>query len=148
VGTVYGLSVFDGSNWQTYRMDNADLLDNRIGFIAVERDGPNFPPPVDKEKGSITGKLPLRSKRVQICIYYVEKFSGKTPCDGQPFYLSTVTDEEGFFNFENVPAGYYYFIGETNNGWAKLTDDAGFGERILVKPGEQYDIGELELIQG
>ncbi len=148
VGTTYGLSVFDGSQWQTYRMDNSDLVDNRIGFIVVERDGPVLPPTADKEAGSVTGKLPLRGKRVEICAEAVDDtFFGETPCAGQPFSLSTRSDEEGYFVFENVPAGFYYLFGETNNGWAKLIDEIGFGERILVKAGEQYDLGQLQITQ-
>lgn len=146
-GTSYGLSVFDGSQWQTYRMDNSDLLDNKVAFVVVERDGPTLAPPVDKEKGSLTGKLPLRYKRVELCIDYVAgKFSGETPCSGQLFFLSTRTDEQGFFSFENVPAGYYSIVAETNNGWAKYFEESG-SEWVLIRPGEQYDLGELELTQ-
>lgn len=153
VGTSYGLSVFDGENWQTYRMENADLADNNVKFIAVTKDGPVLPALANKEKASLTGKLedadkkPFAGKRVLICVETLgTKFSGDTPCDGQPFFLSTQTDDKGVFLFENIPAGYYVIVAETETGWAQLTDQFGIGsERTLIKAGEKHDIGTLTL---
>ncbi|MBK8783050.1 MAG: hypothetical protein IPO22_14870 [Anaerolineales bacterium] len=146
-GTWYGLSVFDGSQWQTYRMDNADLLDNRITFVAVERDGPTLPSPVEKQKGSLTGTLPIPGKRVELCSEAIDNPSGNTPCAGQAFSMSTQSNNQGVFIFENIPPGYYYLIAETGNGWAELFDQLGvFSEMVLIKPGELYDLGTLEFI--
>jgi hypothetical protein len=147
VGTEYGLSVFDGSGWQTYRMDNADLLDNQVTFVAVERDGPTLPPLVDKAKGSLTGTLPVIGKHVELCSEFVSSASGNTPCAGQPFSMSTQSNDQGVFVFENVPAGYYYLLAETDNGWVKLVDQSGsYSETVLITPGELYDLGVLEFV--
>jgi hypothetical protein len=125
-------------------------MDNRVTFVSVERDGPTLPPPVDKPKGSITGRFPMTSSLIVICTEPApETFSGDTPCSGQPFILSTQSYMDGSFVFENVPPGYYYLYAETgDNDWAGLLEDSGFDlERILVKPGEQYDLGPLEITQ-
>ena len=147
VATTYGLSVFDGSQWQKYKMDNFDLIDNGIAFVAVERDGPPLPPPVEKEKGSIIGIFPVPGARMEICVQPVaEPFSGETPCSGQPFTLSIRSEANGDFVFENVPPGYYYLFADTGDSWADLNN--GFGsEQILVEPGEPYDLGLLEITQ-
>lgn len=153
LGTSYGLVVFDGSNWQIFRMDNSDIGDNEIKFIAVVKDGPTLPAPADKEKGSMTGKLetasnqPLTGMRVEICVESLgSQFSGETPCSDQPFFLSTETDENGVFSFAEVPAGYYVLVAETGDGWAQLTTQFGIGsERTPVQAGEDYDIGTLTL---
>lgn len=149
IGTWYGLTVFDGSQWQTYRMDNSDLMDTRVTFVVVERDGPTLAPLVDKEKGSLTGTLPVAGMRVEICAEPVnETFFGETPCDGQTFYFSTRSNNEGAFLFENIPAGYYYMFAENNNGWAELVGELGFfSERVLIRPGEQSDLGPLIFTQ-
>lgn len=153
VGTSYGLSVFNGTQWQTYRMDNSDLVDNSVLFVVVAKDGPSLPAPVEKEKASLTGKLedannqPLAGMRVEICVEpLASQFSGDTPCSDQPFFLSSQTDDQGVFVFENVPAGYYIIVAETTTGWAQLTDKFGIGsERTLIQAGEKHDIGTLTL---
>jgi hypothetical protein len=147
VGTGYGLAVFDGSGWQTYRMDNADLLDNHVTFVAVERDGPTLPPLVDKAKGSLTGILPVMGKHVELCSEFINDPYGITPCAEQPFSMSTQSNDRGVFVFENVPAGYYYLLAETDNGWVKLVDQsASYSETVLITPGKLYDLGELEFV--
>lgn len=113
----------------------------------VERDGPTLPPPVDKEKGSLTGTLPLRNKRVELCLDYVaDDFSGETPCADQLFHMLTQTDQQGVFTFENIPAGYYSVVAETNTGWAKFYEKSG-SELVLIQAGEQRDLGELTITQ-
>ncbi len=153
LGTSYGLSVFDGQGWQTYRMDNSDLGDNNLKFVVVVKDGPPLPASAEKTQAGLTGKLedaahaPLAGMRVEICVETIGfSFDGETPCSDQPFFLSTQTDDTGVFTFSNVPAGYYIIVAETGTGWAQLTDQFGISsERTLLAPGDTYDIGTLTL---
>jgi hypothetical protein len=153
LGTTYGLTVFDGTNWQTYLMSNSGLGDNSIKFVVVTNDGPALPAVEEKENGSLTGTVeqadgtPLADARVEICVETIgTTFYGDTPCSNQPFFLTTTTDTEGAFLIENVPAGYYVIITETGTGWARLVDDFGISsERTLIQPGEEHDIGTLTL---
>ena len=153
-GTSYGLTVFDGSTWQTLLMSNSGLGDNDINFIVVTKDGPALPALEEKAKGSLTGTLetaggtPVVDARVEICVETLAStFTGETPCSDQPFFLSTKTDANGAFLIENVPAGYYVIVAETGDGsWAQLTDEFGISsEKTLIQAGEQVDIGQLTL---
>lgn len=154
LGTTYGLTVFDGTNWQTFQMSNSGLGDNDIQFVVVTKDGPALPAVEDKAKGSLTGKIekadgtPLADSAVEICVETLAStFSGDTPCSDQPFFLSTKTDASGAFLIENVPAGYYVIVCETEAGkWAQLTDQFGISsERTLIAAGEAHDIKTLTL---
>ena len=154
LGTTYGLTVFDGANWQTFLMSNSGLGDNDIEFVVVTKDGPALPATEEKAKGSLTGKVekadgtPLADARVEICVETLAStFSGDTPCSDQPFFLSTKTDANGAFLIENVPAGYYVIVAETGpDNWAQLTDQYGISsERTLIEAGEAHDIKTLTL---
>ncbi len=153
LGTTYGLTVFDGADWRTFLMNNSGLGDNDIEFIIVTNDGPALPALEEKEPGSLTGTIeqadgtPLVDATVEICVETLtDTFYGDTPCSDQPFFLSTKTDANGEFTFENVPAGYYVIVAETTTGWAQLTDQFGItSERTLIRAGEQYDIETLTL---
>jgi hypothetical protein len=152
LGTTYGLTVFDGVNWQTFLMSNSGLGDNDIEFIVVTKDGPALPALEEKAKGSLTGKIekadgtPLADATVEICVETIgSTFTGDTPCSDQPFFLSAKTDANGVFLIENVPAGYYVIVAETGDGsWAQLTDQYGISsERTLIGAGEAYDFETL-----
>jgi sugar lactone lactonase YvrE len=154
LGTSYGLSIFDGANWQTFLMSNSSLADNDIEFVIVTKDGPALPALEEKETGSLTGTIkkadgsPLAEARVEICVEAIgSTFYGDTPCSDQPFFLSTQTDTNGDFSFENIPTAYYVIVAETEDGsWAQLTDEFGItSERTLIQAGEQYDFGTLTL---
>ena len=156
LGTSYGLTVFDGSNWQTYLMSNSGLADNDVNFVLVTKDGPALPAVEEKAKGSLTGKIneadgtPLTDAIVEICVETLAStFSGDTPCSDQPFSLSTKTDANGVFLIENVPAGYYVIVAETGpDNWAQLTDQYGISsERTFIGAGEAHDIQTLTLEQ-
>ena len=119
----------------------------------MTNDGPALPALEEKEKGSLTGTIeqadgtPLADTRVEICVETIgSTFTGDTPCSDQPFFLSTKTDANGVFLFEDIPAGYYVIVAETDTGWARLTDQFGItSERTLIQAGEQYDIETLTL---
>lgn len=152
IGTTYGLTVFDGANWQTFLMSNSGLGDNDVEFVVVTKDGPALPAFEEKPPGSLTGVLenadgtPVADVTVEICVETLAStFSGDTPCSDQPFFLSTKTDSNGTFLIENVPAGYYVIVAETApDNWAQLTDQFGISsERTLIQAGEAYDIETL-----
>ena len=154
LGTTYGLTVFDGANWQTFLMSNSGLADNDVEFIVVTKDGPALPALEEKAQGSLTGKIdkadgtPLTDAIVEICVETLAStFSGDTPCSDQPFFLSTKTDANGVFLIENVPMGYYVIVTDTgDSSWAQLTDEFGISsEKTLIQAGEAYDIGTLTL---
>lgn len=154
LGTSYGLTMFDGVNWQTLLMSNSGLGDNDVNFVLVSNDGPVLPALEEKAKGSLIGKLekadgtPLVDATVEICVETLAStFSGDTPCSDQPFFLTAKTGADGTFLIENVPAGYYVIVAETGDGsWAQLTDEFGISsERTLIEAGEQVDIGTLTL---
>jgi hypothetical protein len=155
LGTSYGLTVFDGANWQTLLMSNSGLGDNDINFVLVTNDGPALLPALEeKAKGSLTGKLEkadgtsLADITVEICVETLSSsFSGETPCSDQPFFLSTKTGADGVFLIENIPAGYYIIVAETGDGsWAQLTDEYGItSEKTLIQAGEKVDIETLTL---
>jgi ligand-binding sensor domain-containing protein len=155
-GTSYGLTVFDGAQWQTFLMKNSGLGDNNIAFVVSTKDGPALPPLEEKANGSLTGKLektdgtPLADATVEICVETLAStFTGDTPCSDQPFFLSTKTDPQGVFLIENVPAGYYVIVADTGGGnWAQLTDQFGISsERTLIQAGEARDIRTLTVEQ-
>jgi len=154
LGTTYGLTVFDGAQWQTFLMGNSGLADNEVNFVIVNKDGPALPAIEEKAKGSVTGKIeradgtPLADARVEICVETLATtFTGDTPCSDQPFVLSTKTDADGVFLIQNVPAGYYVIVAETEpNKWAQLIDQFGItSERTLIQAGEDYDVKTLTL---
>jgi hypothetical protein len=153
LGTSYGLTVYDGANWQTFLMSNSGLGDNDVRFVILTKDGPTLPALEEKENGSLTGTLehadgtPLADAVVEICVETIAStFFGDTPCSDQPFFLSTRTDANGVFLIEDVPAGYYVIVAETATGWAQLVDNFGIAsERTLIQAGEQYDVQTLTL---
>jgi ligand-binding sensor domain-containing protein len=152
LGTTYGLTVFDGVNWQTFLMSNSDLGDNDVRFVVINKDGPTLPAVAEKAKGSIKGKLenadgtPLADARLEVCVETLAStFTGDTPCSDQPFVLSTKTDAKGAFNIADVPAGYYVIVAETApDKWAQLTDEFGItSERTFIQAGEEHDFKTL-----
>ena len=151
MGTEWGLVIMDGEEAFVYRMDNAELPDHDVQALAVVQGGPVLPEPITKPAGSLSGRIldanrqPLVGAPVEICVEKMgSKFTGETPCSEQPFMRSVVTDEDGYFEFLDLPTGYYVITVYTGERWAQLTADvAVISERQLVAAGEKTDIGEL-----
>lgn len=147
--TRWGLSIFDGTTWQNYRMDTANLIDHDLHTIAVVNGGPTLPEPLSKKPGAITGNIteddaPLANATVELCIETLGfSFSGETPCSDQQRFFTTTTNADGTFTFEEIPVGLYAIVVETSTGWAQLETDFGYSERIPINEGETTDVGQL-----
>jgi len=151
IGSEYGLVVFDGKEWATYRMDNSDLIDNNVRHLVVLGNGPALPAPAEKPTGSMSGKLvtqdgqPLTGLNIEVCVEDPGMFYQKTPCSGQALIKAAKTDEEGKFSITDLPAGLYVLTVNNGKNWTILTADIGIGsKRILVEPGKNTYVGELK----
>jgi hypothetical protein len=149
-GTEWGLAILDGNAWTIYHVSNSGLPYDDIGRVVVTGAGPNLPAPEEKAVGAITGRIlqadgtPLVNRAVEVCVEHLkQKFSGETPCTGQPFLAHAQTDADGRFLLENVPAGYYYLTIEQNDGWFKFTDQIGVTQTVQVVPGKTRNLGDL-----
>ena len=158
LGSEWGVYVVDGaeSDWQAYRMDNADLADNDVRALAVVEAGPSLPEPVDKDPGSMSGRILLENEKpangatVEICVEYLgSQFIGETPCAGQPFVRQAETDADGYFTIPDLPAGFYVITANTGDSWTQLTTDLGLAsDRMLVEAGQETLLGEIAVISG
>lgn len=153
LGTEWGLAIYDGMTWHSYRMDNADLTDNDISAVAVVGSGPLLPAPLEKEPGSMRGQIvcqdgqPLARAEVEICVEALGSwYYGETFCSDQPFIARAETNDAGDFEVLDLPAGYYIVTVNTGETWARLSGDLGFvSKRALVEAGRECDLGELIL---
>ncbi len=151
LATDWGLNVFDGASWHTYHMHTADLADNNLYSLVVINGGPPLPTTAEKTAGTLAGELvdhthrPIADAQVEICVHNLgSNFYGETPCSDQPFFLTTTSNGDGNFVFENVPNGRYVItIKAGKNAWAQLETEFGLSEVILVQPGAAVDLGEL-----
>jgi hypothetical protein len=143
----------DGEVWTNYHMHTADLAGDRIDHILVLDGGPNLPGLVEKESGSLSGRIlkdghPAASTSVEICVEGIGRmYFGDTPCEKQAFMRSTVTNAEGEFVFEDILPGRYNLAFKTADGdWTRLTDAFGVSARwFLVEPGENTVIEDIKI---
>ncbi len=162
IGTRWGLNVLDRATWHSYWMDNADMLDHDILAIAVGGEGPPLPPPVSKPAGALVGTLvwdtglPLADSLVEACVYRPSislmeteseflRQNKDTPCEDQPLAYTTTTDTEGRFAFDALPPGRYAVVVQGGEAWHYVTELRTTGSRVLVAPGEETDLGRLEI---
>lgn len=150
IATEWGLNVVDGSDWQTYHMHNAGLVDNYIRTIAVAGAGPELPLPAEKEPGALTGQLtrhdgtPLANAAIEVCVTRInEGISDSTPCAGQPYFRQTTTDAAGNFAVDDLPTGYYRLAAnDPQLGWIIVGEYTSTleNDRVLVEPGQKIDL--------
>ena len=133
-------------------MSNADLISNDIETAVILAGGPTLPASIEKAPGSLSGSMtldgtPHADKLVEICVQSLSSFfSGDTPCADQPLFFQTNTGADGSFTFEDVPVGNYVIVVETDDGWAQLTTEYGFGSEFTpVLSDENTDVGELTI---
>jgi len=148
VGTDWGLGVFDGQGWTAYHMYTADLADFEIGTIAVMVGGPDLPSPVEREKGTVTGKIiisgqPAQQIKMEICQFHMGymMFFTTSPCGGKHFQFEGTTDgttdENGAFRLENLPPGRYsLFYLPQEEHWRG-------GKPFLLMPGEELVLPDI-----
>lgn len=150
--TGWGLTIFDGEGWTTYHMHTSDIAANNISSFAIQAGGPSLPAPIEKELGSISGRIFLNGQTapdaiVQICVKSLGLyFTGGSPCDNQPFLKAGKTDEEGRFTL-TVPTGHYYLAFRTKDAekWSRLTSGiTGLTSmRIDVSPGKDNRLNDI-----
>jgi hypothetical protein len=151
LGTNWGLIVKDGEEWIAYHMHSADLTDNRILQIQVTGEGPTLPALIEKQPGSLSGRIlidgePVSGVSVEVCVEGLGQFySGSTPCEKQAYKSSTKTNEEGEFTFQDLLAGRYSLaFKEPGGDWTRLTTYLGFSSRrYLVESGENTIVEDI-----
>ena len=148
-GTSYGLSIL-GDGPRTYRMDNSDLVNNDVSAIAVRGAGPGLPADDPRPWSTLTARLvddgdvPLVGRTIEICIENVgSRFDGPTPCSGQVYTASAVTDDQGIALFEYVRAGSYVIAVEGDEGW--LMVGGSTNEEFIVPAGQLTEVGDIVL---
>lgn len=120
--------------------------------MAVAGSGPALPQPLSKAPGTITGRLvrhgePVADAVIEICVEKLGMmFRGDSPCASQQVSYRATTEADGNFILEDVPTGNYVFTFKEGNSWTRLSEGMfGFTtSRILVEPGQETSIGELE----
>lgn len=152
LATSWGISVWTGEEWVNYRMDTADLINHDLEMVAVVGAGPALPELMTKAPGSLTGKVlkdgaPVVDTVVEICVESLGMFYyGDSPCSDQQVYFSTTTDADGVFTFTDIPVGLYVITIQTEDSWAQLETEFGFGSELTpVYEGETTEVGELTL---
>jgi hypothetical protein len=150
--TAYGMAVFDGKNWITYRMDNSPLPDNLVTSLAVTSGGPALPAVVSKVAGRLSGRVlsegaPVNDKRIELCVEPLgTAYSGETPCENQAFHQLVKTDGLGDFTFRDVPPGRYQLAIEINkDNWTTYARETGEGNTAFVPPGVYASLGTINV---
>ena len=153
VTTDYGLYVYDGTQWITYQMQNADLYSNSVYALLIFGNGPSLPAPAPKAPGAIAGQLDnwdpttYSNKRVELCVGSFasggidvlgsSQYSGETPCASGPFHMLTSVGADGNFEFLNVPVGDYHIAIEiSGTSWTAMGD-------FKVYPGTKTELGKI-----
>jgi serine/threonine protein kinase len=159
LATDWGLNIVDGENWQAYHMHNADLVANNIRAIAVAGLGPTLPELIEKNPGTLTGRMvtregePVVNAAVEMCVTHIniDRFSGASPCAEHPYMLQTTTDADGSFVVTNVPGGYYQLVvNDPQAGWVILDEKTSSleDERVLLEPGQETNLLQVIVTPG
>jgi hypothetical protein len=154
LGTNWGLIVKEGEEWTNYHMHTADLTGNQIQQIQVVGEGPSLPDLVEKQPGSLSGRIlkdgePVSRAAVEVCVGGLGQFySGNTPCERHAYKSSTMTNAEGEFTFQDLYAGYYSLAFKVPGGdWTRLTGFLSFlgSQAYLVEPGENTVVKDINV---
>lgn len=151
VGTAWGLHIIDGETWASYQMSNSDLPDDDIAVIAVSGAGSALPTAQKKTPGALTGRLvapdgmTLADAALEVCVETIySSYGGNTPCEEHPYMRDAVSDTDGVFTIDNLPAGFYNLAIQTGETWSLYSSrSSGSSERFLVPAGETTDLGEI-----
>ena len=67
-----------------------------------------------------------------------------TPCENHPYTRDAVSDADGVFTIQNLPAGFYNLAVQTGDTWMLYsTRSRSSSERFLVPAGETVDLGGI-----
>ena len=156
IPTDWGLTIFDGKGWTTYHIHTSDIASNEAISLAIQAGGPSLPPLIEKEPGSISGRIflngqPLAEANVEVCVKSLGMFyTGNTPCGNQPYIVKGKTDEEGRFTLTVFPGHYYLtFKGKDAEKWTRLTSGITglISMRIDVLPGKDKRINDIYMTE-
>jgi len=141
--TAWGLAVYSDGGWTTLQMSSSDISADNLLYLAVTGNGPPLPVPAEKPDGSLAMNLMTRyaelsNAAVQLCVEPLGfGYNGATPCESQPYHLSSKTDYEGRLILSGIPAGQYLLAVELKPGqWTTVRDSFGVLQYFEVKSGE------------
>lgn len=157
VSTEYGLDVYDGSSWVSYRMDTAGLFSNNADRVVVLGNGPSLPVPQEKSPGSVSGRLvnlnsaPFTDAQVELCLSSVTgMMTGVTPCAGQPYHTLAAVNPDGSFLFSGIPVGRYHLMIRIGSAWANMIDTTASSTgseqspEFTIQPGLETRLGDIQ----
>ena len=110
-----------------------------------------MPAAQQKAPGTLTGRLvgpdgeALANATLEVCVETIySSYRTDTPCENHPYTRDAVSNADGVFTIENLPAGFYNLAVQTGNTWMLYTTRIrGASERFLVPAGETTDVGEI-----
>lgn len=148
VTSWYGIYVFDGLSWTSYRMDTANLFDNEPDRVVVLGTGPRLPDHMQKEPGSVSGKLiktgitEFTNIQVEVCLRgVIIAYYGATPCAGQAFHALATVNPDGTFIVADIPAGKYELM-------VQIDADTWFSSvSFEISPGTETNLGEINIAE-
>lgn len=158
--TNYGLGIYDGAQWTTYHVYNANLYGEDITNLTIIGAGsPQLPAWQVKAPGSIAGKLVSKTQAsftdvlVEACVDTADlNYTGETACAEQAFHALGTVNADGTFVIPNVPVGTYYLYVRISNKWGyvgseELVPMISEGPIPLTHPHLTYTVKEGEVTQ-
>lgn len=135
-----------GDERVAWRSGSIEEIAGQISRMSLIGNGPKLPEAGEVKKGGLKGKVlkggeGVAKAKIELCESPSMIYS-KTPCTDAPTHLQGETDDEGGFEFSDVPLGAYGVAVKVGKKW-QITLGAALGSKM--KEGEAYDIGSIEI---